>query len=261
MMSIESAGKCDALGKMNREKKEESGGLFQIDSTQHQCLNNKKGSLKNSQCLKNPINNLNEGIGILVKHYGDVNPNGLKPLCKDWLKKDSKERDSWRRAVSAYNGGPGWITRALYAAKNVDKTLKNTGYLQFTHTFETGRQCQKIKACIRKQTSACKKMKRKYGNIPLQQVFQNCKGILSFKNDKKNPVSWEVNWELLRSYYFLERLSPGNKSGSGRQMKWIESNLAHTEAILGREIKNEKISHGMVEIWAQYKRKNSVSCP
>ena len=231
MMSIESAGKCAVVGTINQKKNEKSVGLFQVDSTQHQCLGNAKSSSKNLQCLKDPINNLKSGIKILAGHYGDVNPQQclnyeerkkraslkceLKTPCKSWFKTDSKERDSLRKAVSAYNGGPGWIARALYSAKNVDKTLKNTSYLIGKH-----------------------------------------KQLASFTQS----LNWDLSWEVLRVYYFLERLSPGNNSDSGRQMKWVESNLAHTEAVLGREVANGQGSHGMVEIWANYIQKNRLQC-
>lgn len=274
MMSIESVGDCEAVGTMNKKKKERSVGLFQVDSTQHQCLGNKKGSPGNLQCLKDPVNNLSMGINILIKHYGDVSPNRclnsrerernqqlqcqLKPLCKNWLKMDPKERDSWRRTVSAYNGGSGWIRRAKYAASNVHKTLKGTDYLQFTHDFKTYGQCRGIKNCIGKGSTHCNRMRRKYRGLALRQVFQNCMGMVDFINNKGDPVNWDIDWETLRAYYFLEKLSPGNKSDSGRQMRWTESNLAHTEAVLGREIKNGKASHGMVEVWAEYIRKNKL---
>ncbi len=266
MMSIESAGKCAAVGTLNEKSREQSVGLFQVDSSQHQCLDNKKRGDANLQCLKNPINNLNTSIDILIKHYSEVNVEPFKQnKCKDWLKMNPTERDSWRRAVAAYNGGPGWISRVFYAAENIDKTLKNTDYLNFTHTFKTTRQCKTVEMCIKKRSdSICDKIRKHYENTPLRQISKNCWGMIDFLKRKENNSSiWKMDWEELRAYYFLEKLSPGNKRGTGRQTRWNESNLAHTEAVLGREAGNKSISRGMAELWREYITKNKFkdSCP
>ena len=48
----------------------------------------------------------------------------------------------------------------------------------------------------------------------------------------------------------------------GREEKHNLSNLSHTEAILGREVKGSPV--GMIEVWSQYKRNflktNPVKC-
>ena len=233
MMSIESAGRCSAVA---QNQLENSSGLFQVDGRQHQCLNEKgqvynRRTQANLQCLKNPVNNLNKALDILVDHYGKTNS---KPVsegqCKNWMSLNPIERDSWRRGVSAYNGGPGWLTRAIKSARD-QRTLKNTTYLFGTH-----------------------------------------------RNRNLTEKSDTANWEELRAFYFIEKLSPANSKsrrlpecnsfldrdhgGTGRQLCLTVSNLAHTEAVLGREVKG---SVGMVEIWSQYKRKflkkDPISCP
>ena len=245
MMSIESGGRCNAIGTIGGtdENPEKSVGLLQIESNAHDCNNHTKGSKRNIECLKDPINNLNKGIEVLFCHYGEVNPQHPISQCKldvsnckqklsqcnrdiaqcsSWNNLDSKQKDSWRRGVSAYNGGPGWVNRAKESGKDV-KTLTDTSYLVGKH----------------KLTNSI------------------------YKDDT-------VDWEKLRSYYFLEKLSPGNKVSSGRNDKKKQadgslldltvSNIAHTEAVLGRNVASP--TPGMVEIWAQYVTENKpASCP
>ena len=231
MMSIESAGRCSAIAQNTLES---STGLFQIDASQHDCRDEanilyRKNTRDNLQCLKNPVNNLNSAVDILTKHYEQVNPHSVSEgQCKDWLDINSTERDSWRRAVSAYNGGPGWVTRAIKSARDT-RTLSNTRYLQGAH----------------RRTHTAE------------------------RNDT-------ARWEELRLFYFIEKLSQKNRNlprcnsflerdqgGTGRQLCLTVSNLAHTEAVLGREVKNS--TPGMVEIWGQYKKqflqKHPVTCP
>ena len=222
MMSIESGGRCKAEGTIGR-KGERSIGLFQIESNSHRCGTNIIGSLKNRECLRDPINNLNKGIEILFDHYSKVNPQPPDTSqCSSWNKLDTVQKDAWRKGVSAYNGGPGWVNRAKEAGRNA-QTLTDTRYLVGKH----------------KQTNSI------------------------YKDDT-------VDWEKLRAYYFLERLSPGNKVGSGRNDKLKQadgsildltvSNIAHTEAVLGRNVTTP--TPGIVEIWAQYVTKNKpASCP
>ena len=224
MMSIESGGRCPAQSKNNLER---SAGLFQINANVHQCRDlkgrtYKKKSRANLQCFKDPINNMNKSIDILFDHYKKVN-DGAPDIsqCKSWLNMTNKERDSWRRGVSAYNGGPGWLTRAIESVRNKE-TLKNSKYLSGQH---------------------------KISNSP----------------HKKDDASWEK----LRLYYFVEKLSQGVKptvkcgdehreKGTGRKISCTISNLAHTEAVLGRSVKSP--SPAMVDIWSQYLKKKKVSC-
>ena len=228
MMSIESGGNCPATLKADRE---ESTGILQINSKVHQCRDHRTGRIhekntkENLQCFKNPINNINKSIEILSGYYSSVN-NKKTPQCKPWLKMTNEERDGWRRGVSAYNGGPMWTSRAIESARD-KRTLKGTEYLKSHHRRAGGKK---------------------------------------YKKD-------DASWEKLRMYYFIEKLSQGVKAndndkctdrrrerGTGRKISCTISNLAHTEAVLGRNVKSS--SPSMVDIWSQYikKKKNKVSC-
>ncbi len=222
MMSIESAGNCPATASNERE---ESAGLFQVNSRVHQCRNLKghaheMGTASNLKCLKNPINNLNSAVKILVSDsYNKVNPQPLKTgQCPSWQSLPEDEKDGWRRGVSAYNSGAMWVVRAIQAVRD-RRTLEDTRYL--------------VKSSDR----------------------------WKYKKDK-------ASWEELREFYFVEKFSPGNKrsrSGktTGRQLKWTVSNLAHTEAVLGRS--GEVSGLSMVNLWDQYTnkflRENKNPCP
>ena len=192
MMSIESAGECTARGRVGQD----SAGLFQVDSNQHICKKGyKKGTEKNAQCLAKIHNNWDKAIEILSTFYKNTNGKKLKKPCENWLDMESKDRDSFRRAVAGYNGGY-WFLNAIRAAKN------NTD----------------------------EKDKSKYG--------------LSYKHDKSN-------WEEVRAFYFMQHIQR-NSQYKRRALEKTLSNLAHTEAVLGREVKNSV--PGIIEIWSQYKR-------
>lgn len=221
MISIESAGECPASLKNSREA---SMGLCQVNSKDHKCTDMKgktyeEGTSANQKCFKNPISSCNKGAELLVKNYDQVN--GKKPSCKSWGYLGVTERDAWRRSVSAYNSRSGWVTRGIKSIRD-PRTLKSTKYLEYSH---------------RKTDS-----KYKTDNMP---------------------------WELLRVAYFVEKITQGVKrnktdcikeateGGTGRRISCTISNLAHTEAVLGRSVKK-----GMVDIWALYFKdpKNNVSC-
>ncbi len=234
MMSIESAGICQANLDTSREN---SMGLFQINAKVHQCRNDagKTYSIKAKdktekglarQCFQNPINNLRAGVDILAGHYRKVN---AKPTdsssCKSWRDMGPEEKDAWRRGVSAYNGGPGWVTRAIESVRNTE-ALKNTGkHLKDSH-----------------------------------------------KHTKKKYAQNKMPWERLRLAYFAEKLSQKVKKGkdcitnegkeergTGRLLSCTISNLAHTEAVLGRNVKGSPAS--MVDIWSLYMSKHKAKCP
>jgi len=224
IVSIESAGRCSAHNRSG----EDSVGLCQVNSKVHQCLDlagraYKQGTSENQRCLKNPINSCNKGADILTAFYKNVNDK--KPdssACdKSWLDMDFEEKDSWRRSVSAYNSGPSWVTRAIKSVRD-EKALKNTQ---------------------------------------------------SLKRDHKRYRTDKISWEKLRVAYFVEKLAQGVQStakcgdgttrerGTGRRISCTIFNLAHTEAVLGRNIKDSTPS--MVDIWALYFKdpKNKASCP
>ena len=188
MMSIESGGRCTAINNDG----EKSAGLFQIDGKQHQCTpDHTKGSTKNTTCLKKINNNWSNSIDILSSIFKQTN--GKKPdrPCSDWLSMTPKQRDTFRRAVSGYNGGAGWVTQSLY-----------------------------------------------YGRENPSSYTTNKRG------DRKTD---KASWEELRAFYFITQF----KYKRGRKLDNTLKNLAHTEAVLGREVKNSP--PGMIEIWSQYK--------
>ena len=199
MMTAESLGNCKALNK-GKGTKEASVGLLQVDATQHQCRGNAKGSAANEQCLYNPINNLFYGQSILSDFYNRVNPAIGENMCfKSWKDIPVEKRDAWRRAVSAYNGGPNWVNRAVESVENV-KFSQGTN-LRGTHEGNT-------LAGVAKQS--------------------------------------KVDWETLRMYYFKEKLHGKN----GRDIQFTISNVAHVEAIFGREVEG---SHpALIDAWSDY---------
>ena len=215
MMSIESAGRCDAELSNNFER---SKGLFQVNAKDHRCydikrkVTYKRNTEANHNCFKDPFNSLHKSIEILFENYGDVNARGLgESSCQSWLKIKKVERDAWRRAVSSYNSHPGWFHRAIKSVHDT-RTLTDTSYLVGAH--------------------------KRGANF-------------KYKRDK-------ASWEQIRIYYLVEKLSPGNVGSSGRKLEYTISNLAHTEAVLGRNVKGYP---GIVEIWARYvKEQKPPSC-
>ena len=199
MMTAESLGNCKALNK-GQGTSEASVGLFQVDAQQHKCRNNSIGSSANEQCLYNPNNNLFYGKKILADFYNRVNPDIGGNMCfKSWKDMPSEKRDAWRRAVSAYNGGPNWVNRAVESVENT-RLGKGTD-LRGTHKGDTLEG-------VAKQTT--------------------------------------VDWETLRMYYFKEKLH----GRSGRDIQFTVSNIAHVEAVFGREVEGSHPS--LVSSWSEY---------
>ena len=121
-------------------------------------------------------------------------------MCfKSWKDIPFEKRDAWRRAVSAYNGGPNWVNRAVESVENV-KFSTGTN-LQGTHKGNT-------LAGVAKQSKA--------------------------------------DWETLRMYYFKEKLHGRN----GRDIQFTISNVAHVEAIFGREV--EGGHPALIDTWSDY---------
>ena len=240
MMTIESAGECKAA---NTNENEQSFGLFQINLKNYQC--NKpfppdkicffdSGNTKaNQNFLLNPYNSLEYGIKILDIHYNEVNPGrDTSSSCNDkhkyWKNLTPTERDRWRRAVSGYNGRGGWVNRAI---QSVEGSLKD-------------------------------------GRPRGRDFSRNTKDLYGSTNRLAGRARQSnVNWENLRIYYFIEKLMPKNraedhidKQKSGRNIGKTISNLAHTEAVLGREV--EGSPPGIVEYWEQYiKQHKPKTCP
>ena len=124
LMTVESSGKCSSVGTYGRNEK--SMGLFQINSRSHRCTRaHRIKTRENAICLANPDNNLRKSLSILSHFHDEVSPPGLVDEAEslscsvDWVHLNARQRDSWRRAVSAYNGGDIWIDRAIQVVENV----------------------------------------------------------------------------------------------------------------------------------------------
>ncbi len=220
MMSMMAVESSGYCKASNQSLKEHSIGLFQIDSEQHVCPRKKSG-MSNAQCFQNPVTNMQTSIKILKNTYKNSNPQSIPGgQCKPWTKTTLSERNQWRRTVSSYNAGSLWLSRAIYSIRD-ERTIGSTKYLSFKHKDS-------------KDLNEYKKL---------------------LMNEYKNH---EASWEELRVYYFVEKLSLGNKTGSGREMKYTRSNVIHTEMVLGREVKGTP--PGLVEVWGEYVRKNKPSC-
>ena len=195
MMTIESSGRCHSANDTDHET---SLGLFQINADIHSCRKHPQRSPANRQCLMDINHNTHYGLQIILESYrltnGTLPPVPQKGSCEEWTYFDAPHRDRWRRAVSAYNGGHVYMSRAAQAVK------------------------------------------RALTNAP-------------------HPP----HWEELRVYSFatkLARRAEGRRGG--RAFSNTISNIAHTEAVLGREVKGSP--PGVVEFWEQY-RKNKTPAP
>ena len=228
MMTVESTGSCKA--NLNTER-ESSIGLFQINSKVHKCRPRPKNT-SNKKCLLKPSNNLKYGLQILSDYYGRVNPPKNpteKPAgaCPSWSALSEQRQDSWRRAVSAYNGGVGWVDRAVQSVEGNISGGKGMGR-DFTK-----------------------------GTADLEGSHEE--EVLAGRARKSN-----ASWEELRVYYFMEKLLPQNnpdgrmEEKTGRQLQNTVSNLAHVEAILGRN--SPHAPPGVVSYWEKYIQKNRPQC-
>ena len=111
MMTAESSGKCHAEG-----DDDDSIGLFQVNTNSWSCNKKKRNSSDNKKCLLNPWNSFQCGMDALQTMYQRSNkrpPPQESPSCPSWTDADGKERDFWRRAVSAYNGGHGRVRQSI----------------------------------------------------------------------------------------------------------------------------------------------------
>ena len=128
-MTIESSGMCKGE---NSDSREISIGLFQVNAKEHSCKGHRRNTRANRQCLLNMENNTEYGIQIFKDFYRQVNPSKLVEQTKgsvcssDWPSLSVQQRDSWRRAVSAYNGGPRWLHRSIQAVEEVKEGVDPT---------------------------------------------------------------------------------------------------------------------------------------
>ena len=218
--TVESAGDCSA----KNERDEGSMGLFQVDFKKHSCNGHKRGTRANKRCLLNPSNSLKYGIEKLNENYDAVNPKREESSsCSRWTDLSPTERDQWRKAVVSYNGGVGWLDRTVQSVEGDYKGGKSQGRDVFKDTREDLNWGHRGK----------------------------------FKGRAKKSTA---SWEELRVYHFMEKLIPGNKIKTGKAMRNTLSSLAHTETVLGREVKDTP--PGIVEFWSQYiNERQPLTCP
>lgn len=146
IMTQESAGSCQAIGDMTSSSK--SVGLFQVSTTtirdidpcttrQMQALKGKSieqmATLPSLRCLQNPAVNFEAGMKVLKNKYKLVN-NGAQPTSNaPWKQLSDKERDSFRKALSAYNGGEKWVWQSQ---KDIEYASKKFG-IKLDDSWET----------------------------------------------------------------------------------------------------------------------------
>lgn len=118
MMHGESSGSCDAV---NYEQNGSiSVGLFQINTNSSKfsfCGASYPNRFKDPKCLENPETNLNEALRIMRAKYKMVNGQD-PPRLKPWDEMSPRERDYWRKALAAYNGGQGYVYQAYHDIKS-----------------------------------------------------------------------------------------------------------------------------------------------
>ena len=241
IMSIESAGACGQTGRSGVN--EESLGLFQINIISHDNCTETRSERRYDlrQCLNYPVNNLMSALDILKAKYHDVNPSSARlsnenQQCRDnsWLELSQQEKDYWRRAVSGYNGGENWVTRAIastveyerVATEGTDflRTQSNSSYRNRDVPWETLRQLYFLETLAPSNNLQT----RRIGECGVQRAMD---------------------------------LRVGS---TGRRASCTISNLAYTESILGRDIQTREAP--LVEIWHQYKlnflseRNGNIQC-
>ncbi|MES2768026.1 MAG: transglycosylase SLT domain-containing protein [Bdellovibrionota bacterium] len=141
ILTQESAGVCHAVG--DKKSRSKSVGLFQlntrtvtnVDSCTPQQLQSLKGktidqmaSDSSLRCLQNPAVNLEGGMKVLLNKYSIVN-NGAQPTSSSWATMSLTEKDNFRKALAAYNGGEGWVqiskSDIAFAKDKFDIALNN----------------------------------------------------------------------------------------------------------------------------------------
>ena len=244
IMSVESSGTCGLKGVSGVNEK--SLGLFQINVNAHKkCIETRPGKKSNlNQCLNHPVNNLMTSIDILKDKFREVNPrSAAKKLqnstdqCSEnssWLGLSSKEKDYWRRAVSAYNGGGAWVTRAIASAEEHEKVAeKGTSFL-------------------RNQNNSSYKEQE----IPwetLRQIYF-LETLAPLNKSKRRRIDG----------CGIQGAISANLGGTGRKVTCTISNLAYVESVLGRDVRTNQPP--LIEIWHQYKldflkeKGGSISC-
>lgn len=146
ILTQESAGICHAVG--DKKAKSKSVGLFQLNTRtvsqidlcsqkQLRALEGKSidqmASDASLRCLQNPAINLEGGIKVLTDKYRIVN--GSSPTGGSWASLSLGDKDNFRKALAAYNGGEGWV----HIAKSDINYAKNKFDIDLTNDWETVR--------------------------------------------------------------------------------------------------------------------------
>lgn len=77
----------------------------------------RKGELR---CLENPLVNLEEAARLLREKYSSVNSR-KQPPSGEWESFTASERDSWRLALAAYNGGEAYVHQAYFDIRDYNE--------------------------------------------------------------------------------------------------------------------------------------------
>ena len=284
MMTIESAGDCKAHNKDD----ENSMGLFQVNSDAHTCND---GTVQdNKTCLLKPSNSLNCGVDILNTYYDAVNLERKESSsCSQWTSLDPTERDRWRRAVAGYNSNPGWVDRAV---QSVEGDAEEVAAIEITALNVSDKTDDKaIIAAARAKSKAIIDAAKAKAKAEADDVVVDFVAVIDTDSTGVKKVfvykteGWDfskgtsgldgsvgdgrfagrarkstVSWEELRYYFLMEKLLQEDKEGykTGRRDSATLSNLAHVEAVLGREAKGSP--PGIVEYWSQYVKDNPKEC-
>lgn len=119
MLQQESAGNCTAVG----PDRPPSIGLFQIAENGISagisfCQPNDASAVNNPNCIQNPLTNLREAIRILRSKFKSVNDRFPQPPPTPVASQSPAERDLWRKAIMAYNGGQAYVFQAYNDIKS-----------------------------------------------------------------------------------------------------------------------------------------------
>ena len=215
MMSIESRGNCQAT---NKNRNEHSAGLLQVNANEHKCRSGYTVKTEaNVTCLKNLNNNWNKATSILSDKFCATN-GGI-------------ESSGYAKAGASCSN---WLRDTVKGDSSTCPSA-NTSWLSMG--------ADKREA-FRRAVSAYNGGE----GHTLEAIYYGRKQHSKYTSQKRYKYGREkVSWEELRVFYFISRF----KYGKGRGLNETLGNLAHTEAVLGREVKDSP--PGMIEIWSQYK--------
>lgn len=123
VMTQESSGKCSAIHHEANGTK--SLGLFQLNTstTKKRFCKDSTESHVDINCLENPFTNLDEAIKVLKSKYKIVNDT-LPQSKANFEEMNGNQKDLWRKALSAYNGGEGYVLQAYSDIQKFNNKFK-----------------------------------------------------------------------------------------------------------------------------------------